>query len=87
MMGNMFQPKQVQQVQFDDFISNLEQAELEQLAKDMALQEEARRLDGLAQRLKPRELEARAEIWAPLRSVASWALWRSSELDWSGEAP
>lgn len=54
---------------------------------DLALQEGVRRLDGLAERPTPRELEARAEVWAPLRSVASWALWRASELDWDTQAP
>ena len=37
-----------------------------------------RRLDGLATRPTPAELSARAEVWAPLRSVASWTLWRLS---------
>jgi len=43
---------------------------------DMALQEGMRRLDGLDVRPSPAELEARAEVWSPLRSVASWTLWR-----------
>ena len=43
---------------------------------DLGLQEGMRRLDGLAERPSPRELEARGERWAPLRSVASWVLWR-----------
>ncbi len=46
---------------------------------DLGLQEGLRRLDGLAERPKPRELAARGERWAPLRSVASWVLWRLSE--------
>ncbi|MEO0659931.1 MAG: DNA-3-methyladenine glycosylase 2 family protein [Planctomycetota bacterium] len=46
---------------------------------DLGLQEGLRRLDGLAERPKPRELAARGEVWAPLRSVASWVLWRLTE--------
>lgn len=29
------------------------------------------------------ELEAAGQDWTPYRSVASWYLWRASELDWS----
>ncbi len=47
---------------------------------DLGLQEGLRRLDGLSERPGPKELEARGEAWAPLRSVASWVLWRLSEL-------
>lgn len=43
---------------------------------DLGLREGARLLDGLAERPTPKELEARAESWRPLRSVASWYLWR-----------
>jgi DNA-3-methyladenine glycosylase II len=43
---------------------------------DLGLQEGLRILDGLEERPGPRELAARAEAWAPLRSVASWTLWR-----------
>ena len=43
---------------------------------DLGLQEGLRRLDGLKERPTPRELAARGEAWAPLRSVASWVLWR-----------
>lgn len=45
-------------------------------AGDLGVQEGLRLLDGLAQRPSPRELEERARIWAPLRSVATWTLWR-----------
>ena len=31
---------------------------------------------------KPKELEAYGERWRPFRSVASWYLWRSVELEW-----
>jgi len=43
---------------------------------DLGLQEGLRILDGLPERPGPKELERRAEVWAPLRSVASWVLWR-----------
>lgn len=46
---------------------------------DLGLQEGMKRLDGLAARPRPKELAARAEDWAPLRSVASWVLWRLTE--------
>jgi len=48
---------------------------------DLGLQEGLRRLDGLEERPAPRALAERAEAWAPLRSVASWTLWRVLELD------
>ncbi len=43
---------------------------------DLGLQEGLKKLDGLAERPKPEALERRAEAWRPLRSVASWYLWR-----------
>lgn len=46
---------------------------------DLGLQEGVRLLDGLAERPAARELAVRAERWAPLRSVASWTLWRLVE--------
>jgi DNA-3-methyladenine glycosylase II len=46
---------------------------------DLGLQEGLKRLDGLAERPRPKELAARGEVWAPLRSVASWVLWRLCE--------
>lgn len=46
---------------------------------DMGLQEGLRRLDGLAERPSPRQLLERAEAWRPLRSVASWVLWRLTD--------
>lgn len=48
---------------------------------DLGLQEGLRRLDGLKERPSARQLEVRAADWAPLRSVASWVLWRLTELD------
>ncbi len=46
---------------------------------DLGLQEGLRILDGLAERPGPKELAERGERWAPLRSVASWTLWRIVE--------
>ena len=43
---------------------------------DLGLQEGMRRLDGLDERPSPADLMERAEVWRPLRSVASWTLWR-----------
>jgi DNA-3-methyladenine glycosylase II len=48
-------------------------------ATDLGVREGVRRLDGLGERPTPREVLARAEAWAPLRSVASWVLWRVAE--------
>jgi 3-methyladenine DNA glycosylase/8-oxoguanine DNA glycosylase len=33
----------------------------------------------------PRDVEARGERWRPWRSVASWYLWRATELDQPSE--
>ncbi len=46
---------------------------------DLGIQEGMRRLDGLETRPTPSELGERAEVWSPLRSVASWTLWRLSD--------
>ncbi|MCJ7630551.1 MAG: hypothetical protein MUO50_19425 [Longimicrobiales bacterium] len=43
---------------------------------DLGLQEGIRMLDGLAERPTPGAALERAKVWAPLRSVASWCLWR-----------
>jgi len=43
---------------------------------DLGLQGGIRILDGLEERPKPAAALQRAEVWAPLRSVASWYLWR-----------
>jgi len=43
---------------------------------DLGLQEGIRVLDGLGSRPTPAEALERAEVWRPLRSVASWYLWR-----------
>ena len=43
---------------------------------DLGVQEGLRLLDGMRNRPKPKELEARGECWAPYRSVAARLLWR-----------
>ncbi|MGW8265475.1 MAG: DNA-3-methyladenine glycosylase family protein [Longimicrobiales bacterium] len=43
---------------------------------DLGLQEGIRILDGLDVRPGPAQCRERAEVWRPLRSVASWYLWR-----------
>lgn len=43
---------------------------------DLGVQEGLRILDGLKERPTPKQLEARGEVWAPLRSVAAWMLYR-----------
>jgi len=50
-------------------------------SKDLGVQEGMRRLDGLVERPTPDELLTRAEVWRPLRSVASWVLWRLTDKD------
>jgi DNA-3-methyladenine glycosylase II len=47
---------------------------------DLGVQEGLRLLESRAERPGPAELLARAEVWGPLRSVASWHLWRLTEL-------
>jgi DNA-3-methyladenine glycosylase II len=48
-------------------------------AGDLGVQEGLRRLDGLTRRPDPATVLARAERWAPLRSVAAWTLWRLAD--------
>jgi 3-methyladenine DNA glycosylase/8-oxoguanine DNA glycosylase len=43
---------------------------------DLGLLEGIKVLDGLGERPTQAEASERAEVWKPLRSVASWALWR-----------
>ncbi len=38
---------------------------------------------GTAALPKPKELLNAGKLWEPYRSVASWYLWRASELDWA----
>ena len=47
---------------------------------DLAVQEGMKILDQLDTRPKPAELRERGEIWQPLRSVATWVLYRLCEL-------
>jgi DNA-3-methyladenine glycosylase II len=46
---------------------------------DLGLQEGLKQLDNLAKRPTPKALLERGAIWAPLRSIASWYLWRLAE--------
>ncbi|MFC1661959.1 DNA-3-methyladenine glycosylase family protein, partial [Gemmatimonadota bacterium] len=46
---------------------------------DLGLQEGVKVLDGLADRPTPAQALERSEIWRPLRSVASWYLWRLAD--------
>jgi DNA-3-methyladenine glycosylase II len=46
---------------------------------DLGVQEGLRILDGLDQRPTPKELQVRGAVWAPLRSVAAWLLYRVVE--------
>jgi 3-methyladenine DNA glycosylase/8-oxoguanine DNA glycosylase len=48
-------------------------------AGDLGVQEGVRRLDRLEERPTPGEVKARAEVWAPLRSVAAWTLYRVAD--------
>lgn len=48
---------------------------------DLGIREGVRRLDGLPERPSPRAVEARGEVWRPLRSVASWVLWRLCDVE------
>ncbi len=47
--------------------------------QDLGIQEGLRRLDELDERPTPAELVERAAVWSPLRSVASWYLWRLAD--------
>ena len=46
---------------------------------DLAVREGVRILDGLEERPTPGEVLSRAECWRPLRSVASWVMWRLND--------
>ena len=46
---------------------------------DLGVQEGLRRLDGLPERPGPAALGERGAVWAPLRTVASWYLWRLAD--------
>lgn len=46
---------------------------------DLGIQEGIRILDGMEERPSPAQATARAEVWSPLRSVASWYLWRLAD--------
>lgn len=46
---------------------------------DLGVQEGLRLLDELDERPKPKQLEARGEVWQPLASVAAWYMWRLTD--------
>jgi DNA-3-methyladenine glycosylase II len=46
---------------------------------DLGLREGIRTLDGLEARPTAAQATERAVIWSPLRSVASWYLWRLAD--------
>ncbi len=48
-------------------------------ATDLGVREGLRRLDELEERPAPQEVLERSEPWRPLRSVASWTLWRLTD--------
>jgi len=45
-------------------------------AGDLGIQEGLRRLDGMQERPKPKQIIERAAVWAPVRSYASLYLWK-----------
>jgi 3-methyladenine DNA glycosylase/8-oxoguanine DNA glycosylase len=48
---------------------------------DLGVQEGLRRLDGLAERPTPKQLEERGAVWRPLASVAAWTMWRLTDVE------
>jgi len=44
---------------------------------DFGVRDGYRRLHGLAEQPRPRDLAAIGEMWAPFRSYAAWYLWRA----------
>ena len=48
---------------------------------DLGVQEGLRRLDGLADRPTPKQLEERGAVWRPLASVAAWYMWRLTDVE------
>jgi 3-methyladenine DNA glycosylase/8-oxoguanine DNA glycosylase len=46
---------------------------------DLGIREGVRILDNLEERPSPAQALARSEVWRPLRSVASWYLWRLAD--------
>ena len=50
-------------------------------ATDLGIREGMRILDGLVERPAPKLVAERGEVWRPLASVASWYLWRLTDVD------
>ena len=55
-------------------------------ATDLGVQEGMRILDRLDRRPTPAELMERAECWSPLRSVATWCLYRAVDMNRAGKS-
>lgn len=49
-------------------------------ATDLAIRKGAGLIDGLAEMPTPKQTLARGEVWRPLRTIASWYLYRSLDL-------
>ena len=49
---------------------------------DFGVREGHRKAAGLTAQLKPLELRALGEMWAPWRSFAAWYMWRAAALPW-----
>jgi DNA-3-methyladenine glycosylase II len=47
---------------------------------DLGLREGVRMLDDLLQRPTAAQVTARAEVWRPYRSIATWYLWRGASI-------
>lgn len=54
-------------------------------ATDLGVQKGAQFTYGLAERPTPKVLLTIGEAWRPYRTVASWYMWRATELDWAGQ--
>ena len=50
-------------------------------AADLGIQKGFQRLEGLDELPDATTILERSEVWRPLRSVATWTLWRMTELD------
>jgi len=51
---------------------------------DLGIRKALMRMDGLRELPGPKEIMERADAWRPWRSVASWYLWRSLDVDMTG---
>lgn len=51
---------------------------------DLGIRKALMRMDGLPDLPGPKQISDRADAWRPWRSVASWYLWRSLDVDMTG---